>query len=122
MFEHLSIPLHQPLTLGREKQMQVNNTIERKENKVLFDLGQTVITIGAKQALLESSESPLKFLARHRVGDWGEICDADKRENDLSVRAGFRILSAYRTNRNVKIWILTEATREITTLLLPEEY
>ena len=102
--------------------MQNNNTITKSENKVLFDLGQTVMTIGAKEALKESGESPLKFLARHRIGDWGIVCEDDKRENDFSVKEGFRILSAYKTNEGEKIWIITESDRSATTILLPDEY
>jgi hypothetical protein len=51
-----------------------------------------------------------------------ELCDADKRENELSLKNGFRILSAYRTMRDVRLWVITEADRSATTLLLPEEY
>lgn len=89
---------------------------------MLFDLGQTVITIGAKEALEDSNESPLKFLARHRVGDWGEVCKEDREENEFSLRNGYRLLSAYRTDKGERLYVITEANREITTLLLPGEY
>jgi hypothetical protein len=62
------------------------------------------------------------FLDRHVNGDWGEVPDADKQENELSVELGFRILSAYTTSTGDKIWILTEADRSATLILLPEEY
>ena len=92
------------------------------EPKVLFQLGKTVMTIGAKEALKESNQLPITFLARHQSGDWGIVCEDDKRENELSVKEGFRILSAYKTARDVKIWIITEADRSSTTILHPSEY
>ena len=55
-------------------------------------------------------------------GDWGEVPDADKQENELSVEQGFRVLSAYTTSAGDHIWVLTEADRSATTLLLPKEY
>ncbi len=87
-----------------------------------FSLGRIVATPGALQALEEANQSPFEFLERHQAGDWGELCEEDKRENEFSVRNGFRILSAYRTRNNTKIWIITEADRSVTTLLLPDEY
>lgn len=88
----------------------------------LFPLGRTVATPGALEALEQAQQSPLEFLRRHQAGDWGELCDADKRENELSIKHGFRILSAYRTVRDVRLWVITEADRSVTTVLLPEEY
>ena len=75
-----------------------------------------------ERALEQASQNPFEFLARHQTGDWGELCEEDKRENEFSVHNGFRILSAYRTRNDVKIWIITEADRSATTLLLPHEY
>ena len=88
----------------------------------LFDLGQVVGTPGALRALDEAQQGPVEFLARHVTGDWGEVCEEDAAENELSVRQGFRILSAYRLCTGVKIWVITEADRSTTTLLLPSEY
>ena len=87
-----------------------------------FCLGRVVATPGALRALEEANQNPFEFLARHQAGDWGELCEEDKRENEFSVRNGFRILSAYRTRNNTKIWVITEADRSATTLLLPDEY
>lgn len=61
-------------------------------------------------------------VCRHASGDRGIVDDDDKKENELSVREGFRILSAYLTWKGVKIWIITEADRSATTILLPSEY
>jgi hypothetical protein len=88
----------------------------------LFSLGQLVATPGALDALTSAGQSPTEFLRRHQSGDWGELCDADKRENELSIKNDFRILSAYRTAKNVRLWVITEADRSATTILLPEEY
>lgn len=92
-----------------------------------FSLGQIVATHGALQALGESGQTPAFFLDRHARADWGEVCDEDKRLNDQALVDGSRLLSAYRTLRNVRLWLITEAAddqghRLATTLLLPEEY
>lgn len=87
-----------------------------------FSLGQIVATPGALRALEESAEAPLDFILRHASGDWGELDEHDRTENELSLREGFRLLSAYRLKTGEKLWIITEADRSVTTLLLPEEY
>jgi hypothetical protein len=89
---------------------------------MLFELGRIVATPGALQALQKAEQQPAEFLDRHVKGDWGDLDDEDKQENEFSVRNGFRILSAYTTSAGEKIWIITEADRSATTLLLPEEY
>jgi hypothetical protein len=93
-----------------------------EQNKVLFPLGQIFLTVGAQDALEESNQLPNEFLARHQTGDWGLVCADDRRENDLSVKESFRILSTYKTSEGEKLWIITEADRSSTTILLPEEY
>jgi hypothetical protein len=100
-----------------EKQMTDTNRLLQK-----FLLGRIVATPGALKALEQANQNPFEFLERHEAGDWGELCEEDKRENEFSVRNGFRILSAYRTRNDVKIWIITEADRSVTTLLRPHEY
>ena len=87
-----------------------------------FRLGRTVATPRALRALQEAGQAPLELLLRHVSGDWGEICEEDRAENEFSLKSGFRLLSAYRTNADAKIWIITEADRSATTLLLPDEY
>jgi hypothetical protein len=87
-----------------------------------FPLGHLTATPGALQALQEAGQSPAVFLAKHVQGDWGEVCDEDKRLNDQAVVSGERLLSAYRTLNGVRIWIITEADRSSTCILLPEEY
>ena len=92
-----------------------------------FPLGQLLATPGALDALAESGQSPAVFLLRHVQGDWGDMSADDKRLNDEALIDGSRIMSAYHTSKNVRIWIITEASDEnghrcATTALLPEEY
>ena len=87
-----------------------------------FSLGQVVATPGALSALERSGESPTRFLSRHVLGDWGEVCESDRRANDHAVRRRLRLLSVYSTRRGTKIWIITEADRSSTCILLPSEY
>ncbi len=91
-------------------------------SRQLFGLGQIVATPGALDALTEAGSNGFEYLARHVTGDWGDLSDEDRRENDLSVCEGFRILSAYTLTTGVKLWIITEADRSSTCLLLPSEY
>jgi hypothetical protein len=87
-----------------------------------FPLGRIVATPGALTALEEAGESAGGFLKRHVAGDWGELDQDDQRENELSVARGFRLLSAYNLSNGTRLWIITEADRSSTTLLLPSEY
>ncbi|WAK04603.1 hypothetical protein [Methylobacter sp. YRD-M1] len=89
--------------------------------KPLFALGQTVATRGALAAMEQSGISPLALLSRHQRGDWGDLGDEDKDSNQEALAKGFRILSAYRFD-TVRLWVITEAGRSTTTILLPEEY
>lgn len=85
-------------------------------------LGQLVATPGALTAFEAAGEHPLFLLARHARGDWGVVDAEDWRANDHALQAGARLLSAYRLATGTKVWIITEADRSATTLLLPEEY
>jgi hypothetical protein len=96
--------------------------MQKTERKPLFDLGQLVATPGALAALEKSGESPMDFLTRHVTGDWGEIPEEDKKENQFSLDRGFRLMSSYRTNANDVVWVITESSRSHTTLLLASEY
>ena len=87
-----------------------------------FALGQTFFTPGAQEALDVAGQTAIQFLRRHMSADWGEVSEDDAQENDLSLREGFRLLSSYRTAKGQKIWIITEADRSVTTILLPSEY
>jgi hypothetical protein len=87
-----------------------------------FPLGRVTATPGALRALEKAEQLPAEFLDRHVSGDWGDVPEEDKQENEFSVEHGFRILSAYTTSAGEKIWIITEADRSYTTILLPSEY
>ena len=92
-----------------------------------FQLGQIVATPAALQAIEDSGQTPFFFLDRHSHGDWGDVGKEDSALNDQALLDGERLLSAYRTLKGVRIWIITEATnddgkREATTLLLESEY
>lgn len=90
--------------------------------RMLFDLGRVVATPGAVTALTESGEDPYRYLGRHVTGDWGELPQGDKKANTLALVTGERIVSSYRTKHGTKLWIITEADRSSTCILLPEEY
>jgi hypothetical protein len=87
-----------------------------------FPLGRLFLTPGTIEALEESGQEPFEFLARHSRLEQGELCDSDYRENLFSVNKALRIFSAYKTARGEKLWVITEANREATTILLPSEY
>ena len=90
---------------------------------MLFKLGQVVATPGAIRALEENNLDAWTFLSRHANGDWGCISEEDQLENQRSVSEGRRIMSSYALNeRGGKLWIITEANRSSTCLLLPSEY
>jgi hypothetical protein len=86
-----------------------------------LSLGQVVATPGALKVLSVMGEDPFDLLARHEAGDWGELCAFDRRQNEIALREGYRVLSSYSVGRQ-RVWILTEADRSVTTILLPEEY
>lgn len=85
-----------------------------------FELGIIAVTRHAHASIpLSEIEDALR---RHVSGDWGDVCKVDCEENELSLREGFRLLSAYKSNEGTTFWIITEADRSHTTILLPEEY
>jgi hypothetical protein len=90
--------------------------------KPRFSLGQIVATPGALALLEESGENPAVFLSRHVRGDYGEICEEDRQLNDQAITDGSRLLSAYRTSKGERLWVITEADRSSTSLIRPDEY
>jgi hypothetical protein len=84
-------------------------------------LGRVVATPGALKLLMEVREHPFDLLARHETGDWGELCAFDRRQNEIALRECYRVLSSYPVGREC-VWIITEADRSVTTILLPEDY
>lgn len=107
--------------------METKINRNRFSKKAPFPLGSIYITPGAQEALCKGSCDPTdgevrNALTRHMRGDWGDVCDEDWKENDFSLEHGFRILSAYKSKDGVKFWVITEADRSSTTVLLPDEY
>ncbi len=102
--------------------LRQNSNTTRPNIGARFALGETFITPGAEEALEIAGQTAIQFLRRHMSTDWGELSEEDARENELSLREGFRLLSAYRTVKGQKLWIITEADRSATTILLPSEY
>ena len=86
----------------------------------LFELGRTVMTRTAQAVL--GADDVQRALARHHSGDWGEVGQEDWEENDRSVRGGLRLLSVYLAADATRFWVITEADRSATTVLLPEDY
>ena len=78
-------------------------------------------TPGALKLLPKVGEDPFDYLARHATGDWGELCAFDRRQNEIALHEGLRIFSSYETTAG-RCWVITEADRSVTTILLPEEY
>jgi len=92
---------------------------------VAINMGRLLMTRGVNDLVAED-EAFTKFvmgsLTRHQSGDWGDLTDEDKQENELSLKVGYRLLSAYESEGLPKIWIITEADRSATTILFPVEY
>jgi hypothetical protein len=89
---------------------------------VLFPLGKIVATPGALAALERAKQPASCFLARHATGDRGILAPEDVAENEYSIVHGFRLLSSYETDACEELWMITEADRSTTTLLLRDEY
>ena len=102
--------------------MQRNSSTTAVASVRRFALGQTFITPGAEEALQIAGQTSIEFLRRHMSCDWGELSDEDAQENDFSLMEGLRLLSSYRTGKGQQLWIITEADRSATTILLPSEY
>lgn len=88
----------------------------------LFPLGKVVSTPGALDAMHAANTSPLSLLRRHITGDWGDLDKQDKQLNDLAIKDGSRIFSSYNIAHGQRLWIITEADRNSTCLLKPEDY
>jgi len=85
-----------------------------------FSLRQLVMTARAKDTL--HPQDLQQCLQRHAAGDWGELCDGDRRENEIALVQGRRLFSVYHDRSKIKFYIITEADRSATTILLPEDY
>lgn len=85
-----------------------------------FQLGELVVTKNALRNI--SVVDMLAAINRHRTGDWGDVCAVDKESNDESLREGGRLFSSYQAGDGTRFWVITEADRSVTTILLPEDY
>ena len=88
----------------------------------VLELGRLFATPGTLAAFAEARETPLSYLARHATGDWGNLDAEDMAANEEALRVGARTLSSYQLSTGERIWIITEADRSSTTILLPDEY
>jgi len=80
------------------------------------------MTAGVNDLVQRGALNPVPYLRRHLDGDWGDLCDEDRRSNDVALKNGDRLFSSYRVSDDLKLWIITEWDRSVTTLLLPSEY
>ena len=106
----------------------MNSTNQEPDKPLLFGLGKLFVTRGIQALMDEQGLDVSPYIARHMTGDDGDLDEEDKAENHLSLIHGYRILSAYHfspandPDNKIKFWIITEADRAATTVLLPEEY
>ena len=105
-----------------------NSTVQPRPR---FELGQLYHTPGAQAVMQRYQVNPFQLLGRHVRGDWGDVCPEDAQANEEALQEGARVLSAYvlpppagesETLAPVKVWLITESDRSVTTILLPEEY
>ena len=87
-----------------------------------FRLGDVYVTPRAMKALGGGYEAVAGMLRRHEDGDWGDVVNADRQANDQALQDGMRLFSTYHSENGTKFWVITEADRSATTLLLPDEY
>lgn len=106
--------------------------LSRVARKHRFALGRVVATPGALRLLQQTGTDAMALLMRHVTGDWGDVCAEDAQENELSLAEGFRLMSVYAlplrdrvatdADTRERVWLITEADRSVTTLLLPADY
>ena len=88
-----------------------------------FPTGQLVMTAGVDELVRQGRLNPSSYLRRHFSADWGDLDESDRRSNDVALQSGQdRLFSSYQVADDLKLWIITEWDRSVTTLLLPDEY
>lgn len=102
--------------------MQPHSNTNQEHGVARFALGQTIITPGAQEALQFAGQTADEFLRRHMAGDWGDLSDEYVKGNELSLERGYQLSSRYLTIKGERLWIITEADRSETIVLLPIEY
>lgn len=88
--------------------------------KALFRLGRILATPNALNKLAQ--DDILTAIRRHQAGDWGDVDDHDRQANDRALTEGTRLFSVYHSATGLKFWLITEADRSVSTVLLPEDY
>jgi hypothetical protein len=102
--------------------MAIQNVFLRPKARRPFSPGRTVMTLGVDELVQQGRLNPLPYLRRHLGGDWGDLSDSDRRQNDAALKSGRdRLFSSYEARPNLTLWIITEWDRSVTTLL-PSEY
>ena len=94
--------------------------IKSQFTRALFRLGQILSTPNALNKLTQ--DDILTAIRRHQAGDWGDVDDHDRQANDRALTEGTRLFSVYHTATGLKFWLITEADRSVTTVLMPEDY
>jgi len=100
----------------------MNSSRDIHHGAAKFSLGGVVATPGALSALQQFNIKPVQLFNRHCGGDWGELDPEDAKANEQALKHGGRLMSSYKLSEECKIWIITEADRSSSCLLLPEEY
>lgn len=101
--------------------MDTFNAAVNKTDQPLFTLGTVVTTTGADALLRKHNLHPIRFIARHMSGDWGDVSGKDAAANREALTENGRLLSAYSLPGAERLWVITECDRSVTTLLLPDE-
>jgi hypothetical protein len=87
-----------------------------------FPLGRLVATPHALSVLTDQGIPPVTLLERHARGDWGDLEAEDIQANQDALAHGWRLFSSYAVGQDIKVWIITEADRSVTTILMPDDY
>ncbi len=112
-----------PAPLGVSTMRQTTPSASRQPaTPLLFPLGHIVATPPALSVLQTHGIQPVTLLQRHVIGDWGDLDPEDVQANTDALAHGWRLFSSYAIADGVKVWIITEADRSVTTLLMPDDY
>ncbi len=106
--------------MTRERETDQRELAQAVRHPPKFEPGRVVATPGALESVPRGEM--MAALDRHSRGDWGECCQEDADANDRALEEGARLMSVYGTKAGTKFWIITEADRSATTVLLPEDY
>lgn len=101
--------------------MYTSDTVIIPADQPLFTHGKIVTTTGADDLLRRHNLHPIRFVARHVHGDWGDVSWADAVTNRRALEEDGRLLSSYMLSGGERLWVITECDRSVTTLLLPDE-